>query len=163
MKHLITYAIGCASGCVATLLVIGICALFYMKFHRFDGLVPGVTTHKIRSVEIGMTEGQVRKILGHPVSAGRIPSAFDPKTGLHSNFSDLGYVYAKDLSSLWYPKLWIYFEDGKVSSVYAKNYVFDDVGVYGRNINYCEVNDPRRSSVGCSWEQPEFINAFPNE
>lgn len=132
------------------LLAVGIGIFFYMKAHRFDGLVPGITTKKIKLIELGMNEAEVRKILGPPLAISNLASSFERRTGMLGNFAGLTYVYAKDLKSLWYPKLWVSFDNGKIDAVYAKSYVFDDVGVYGRSLNYCEPEDPKRATIGCS-------------
>ena len=87
---------------------------------RFDGLASGVTVEAIREVKEGMTISEVLNILGPPLEEGPFPDDF---TGRING-------YTKPLQ-LFYPRLWISLENGRVTDVYAKLYdPIDDTGVY---------------------------------
>lgn len=127
---------------------------------RFAGLAPGVTVEGIRAVELGMSEAQVRELLGAPVASGPTETRYDRDFVPQYGCDSFAYEYGRP-SGAWWPMLWVGFRDGKVDGVYGKQYgPFDDLGVYSRNATICPPEDPRRA-VGCQWERPEFEETFP--
>lgn len=162
-RSFVYYSLGALSGAVTMLITIFLIVITFMWARRFDGLGPNVTVQAVRSIKLGMTEQEVRSILGAPISTGSIPSSYNPITGMLGNFTQLTYVYARNLDSLFYPKLWVYFLEGKVCDIYAKSYVFDDGAIYSLNRFNCDPDDPRRNSDGCAYELPEFVRMFPSE
>lgn len=91
-----------------------------------ETLAPGVTRAAIRSIRVGMTEGEVVRILGEPLS-----SDFDADRRVRT----LNYTRAVP-GARWHPMLWVHLTEGRVSEVYAKKYVWwgkDDEGVYMLN------------------------------
>ena len=88
-----------------------------------EAVASGVTRDAIRSIRVGMTEGELVRILGEPLS-----SDFDAGRGVRT----LNYARAVP-GARWYPMLWVHLREGRVSEVYAKKYVWwgkDDEGVY---------------------------------
>ena len=113
-----------------------------------SNLPPKVTQATVRLVVPGMRPEQVRAILGAPVDV-QDTSFQSPGPFVHQ----LTYAYFKRLPDPWYryPMLWVHFQGGVVSSVYAKRHAFwDSEGVYG-------------SDSSRNWERPEFGRWFPRE
>ena len=106
-----------------------------------SNLSSGVTTTSVQAITIGMSEAQVVRLLGAPLSRstsadGRLTLQFSrPVEGARS-----------------YPMLWVHFRNGKVDEVYAKRYVFwgvDHEGVYGL------------SATHGRWATSAFEQTFP--
>jgi hypothetical protein len=99
------------------------CMLLAACATKTDGLPHGVTRAGIRSIAIGMTEGQVVSILGRPlkISTDAAPAV---RTLWYGEPPSREYAY---------PMLWVHLKNGRVWQVYAKKYVLwgtDDEGVY---------------------------------
>lgn len=165
MRHRIPFIIaifllGVVSGPLA---IYGAWWARFLLVSPFFGLAPGVTVEGVRAIEVGMDESAVRELLGAPLATGPSACSYSADTYVRNCEPDaFTYVYSKPSGNPWYPMLWIHFDSGRVSGVYAKRYdLFDDVGVYGRNATYCAPRDPNRAK-GCVWEQPEFTSTFPS-
>lgn len=89
-----------------------------------EAMAPGVTRTGIRSVQLGMTEEEVVKVLGKSLGA-RLNEIRGVKT----------LEYSRPVRrAWWYPMLWVHLKGGRVNEVYAKRYVWwgiDHEGAYG--------------------------------
>jgi hypothetical protein len=80
----------------------------------------GISSNAIRSIKVGMTEGQVKMILGQPLRIR--PWGSDAVV----------YDYAIPGWALSSPSLWVFFDKGSVQTVQANRHrlVGDDQAVY---------------------------------
>ena len=101
-------------------------------------IAPGVTAERIRTIQPGMTEANLLKALGTPLST----QPWGPSGRL--------LFYAHDTPLLNHsPTLWVHVENDAVKQVEAKRTVWlvDDEGLYVRR-------------EGLSWESPMFAKTF---
>jgi len=165
MKRFLTivlvYCLGVLTGPV---IFYGALFIQHALFMPYAGLAPGVTVKGIREIKVGMTEAQVRELIGAPFAAGPTGCPYNSETLLPNCHPDsFTYVYSKREDRRGYPILWVHFRHDQVSGVYAKYYsFFDDMGVYGRNSHICEPAAADRE-FGCTWERPEFVKYFPSK
>jgi hypothetical protein len=122
--------------------------LTYLAFAFFAtvvacGVIPfriaaGVTAERIRTIRPGMTEADLLRILGTPLSIE--PSGPNGRLVFYSHDTPL-------LNHS--PTLWVHVENGIVGDVEAKRTVWfvDDEGLYVRR-------------EGLSWESPAFAKTF---
>ncbi len=104
---------------------------------------PLVTRDRVRAIEVGMTQPEVRAILGEPISV-------ESHVGQNDETVKLTYT-RHTLAVRFHPMLWVHLRDGRVREVYAKRYgswIDDDIGIY-------VLNADRR------WESPVFERLFP--
>jgi hypothetical protein len=83
-----------------------------------------VTVDNIRRVAPGMTERDVRNILGPP---------FEVVQDYRDDHRRMDFTRPGVGRKRWYPMLWIHLKAGRVASVYGKRYGLwglDDEGVY---------------------------------
>jgi outer membrane protein assembly factor BamE (lipoprotein component of BamABCDE complex) len=105
---------GCVVLAVSTFLFTVACA-------SGRNFAPSINAEKIRAVKLGMTRGEVEKLLGPPVLEKDV---FSLRSLQFTDDRTLAYSY---------PMLWVNLEKDVVVEVYAKKYVkfgFDDEGVY---------------------------------
>lgn len=105
---------------------------------------PLVTRDRVRAIKVGMTQPEVRDILGEPISVDSL---------VWQNDETVRLTYTRHtLTARFHPMLWVHLRDGRVREVYAKRYgswiLDDDIGIY-------VLNAERR------WESPVFERVFP--
>lgn len=106
-------------------------------------VVPGVTKAGIRSIRLGMSEHEVRGVLGAPLAV---------KVGT-ANQSDRVLEYTKKVEGASHPMLWVTLREGRVRLVYAKKYSWwdrNDEAIYLLN-----------DQTPVPWQTREFEEMFP--
>jgi hypothetical protein len=159
MKSNMSRSIKIGLGLIMAIHVLGFWIVVVLFARGGSGLEPGVTAEGIRSLDLGMSEAETIALLGTPAEvtkgAGWI---VNPESGLARQVSPetITFRYFTETSPLagnrWYPALWVHFESGRVSGVYAKRYIswgFDDIETYRLSSN-----EPQR------WESPLFASTF---
>ena len=109
-------------------------------------LSSGVSPEAIRRVRIGMTEAEVKGLLGRPAKIVEYHDGRD---------SWSVWNYAEEVQGAWgYPMLSVRFDNGDVNEVSATKEVWwgaDQDSLYFRSRSYRD---------GGAWESPKFVSAF---
>ncbi len=126
-----------------SLLIVGVLVVFGITQINHNSRL---TTANIVSVRPGMTMGQVRSILGEPLSKDSMGpgNIFCPCNPEHTCHDPWHYTWTYTAHRIIpHPMLWVHFNSHKkVREVYAKEYFGpDDRGIYSARQDPCDTND----------------------
>jgi hypothetical protein len=111
--------------CRAIAVVAGLASLGSACASSSDVASAGVTASRIELVRLGMTQLEVEAILGRAFSVKAMPDLGPDRVVMnYTRPTRLAYSY---------PMLWVHLYGGRVSEVYAKQYILwgiDDRGIY---------------------------------